>query len=121
VADGDAAFDDHLTGQLISISLTVDNSGYSGVDNHFCTDDTWHGGTVQCCTINVGAMLGGLYDGILFGVKPAAELMALTGGDVKPLAQAADRFTVSNPGRDAIIAGGEDVSILNQKRSHLPT
>jgi hypothetical protein len=66
-------------------------------------------------------MLGGLYDGILFGVKSAAELMPLTGRYVKPIAQAADRFAMSNPGRDAVISGGKNITILDQKRPYLST
>jgi hypothetical protein len=93
----DAAFCDHFAGEFISIPCTVDNSGYPGVDNHFCTYNAGHGGAVESRTIYVGAMFGGLYDGILLGVKASAEFVALTRGHVKPLAQAAGHFTMGNP------------------------
>jgi hypothetical protein len=64
-------------------------------------------------------MPGGLYDSILFGMKTAAELMSLAGWHFKPLAEATDRFTMGNPGRDAIISGGENVAILDKKCSYL--
>src|SRR5512133_4038924 len=115
----DGGLGDHLAGQIIGIALAVDHGGYSGVDDHFCADDTGHRGAVQGGAVNVGAVLGGLDDGVLLGVQAAAELVALPGRDIEPLAQAAGRITVGNAGRNPVVSGGQDVAILDQHSTNL--
>ncbi len=84
----DVRLGDHFACQFIGISFTVDHSGNAGVDEHLCADDAGHCGAVQGGAIDIGAMLGGLNDGVLLGVQATAELVPLPGRYSEPLAQA---------------------------------
>ena len=67
------------------------------------------------------AVHGGLDDDVLFGVQAAADLVALPGRDAHLFAQAARLQTVAHTGGRTVVAGGQDVSVLDGDGAHLAT
>src|SRR5450631_1930153 len=115
-----AGFGDHLPGKVIGIALSENNPFDAGVDQHFGADHARHGGAVESRTINNDAVAGGLDDGILFSVQPAAELVTLSRWHVQLRTQTAGLFTVADAGRDSVVAGGQDVAVLDQNGADTP-
>jgi hypothetical protein len=105
---------DHFPGQFIGVPFTVDYPGYTGIDDHFSADDARHGGAVQCGTIDICAVLGGLDNGILFSVQTTAEFVAFAGRYLEPFTETAYRLAVGNPGRNTVVPGCQDIAILDQ-------
>ncbi len=62
---------------------------------------------------------GGLDDGVLLGVQPAAELVTFAGGNLEPLPQAAGSVAVAYAGWNTIVAGGQNIAIFDQKGANL--
>jgi len=116
----DAGFTDHFTSQFIGITLGIDDGGDAGIDQHLGADDTGHIGAVQCRTIDVDAVPGGLDDGILLGMQTATEFMAFAGRNIKPFPQTTGVVAMADTGRHSIITGSQDVPLLDQNGADLP-
>src|SRR4030043_1301530 len=81
-------FFQHLPGQGVGVTLLKNDLLDSSIDNHLRTDDAG-----MVCAIKGGSpdphtMIGGLDDGILLCMEPAAELMSFPRGDAQFLAKA---------------------------------
>jgi hypothetical protein len=58
--------------------------------------------------------------GILFGMEPATEFMALSRRDSQFFPQASNFEAVGNSGWRAVISGGKDVFVLYEDGANLP-
>jgi len=81
-------FFQHLPGQGIGVTLFKNDLPDSCIDDHLRADDTG-----MVCAIKGGSpdpnpVIGGLNDGILLCMEPAAELMSFPRGDAQSLAEA---------------------------------
>jgi hypothetical protein len=64
-------------------------------------------------------MFCGLDDGILFRMETTAQFMTLSRLHREPLPQTADFEAVGDSGRSTVIAGGEDILVLDQHCTHM--
>ena len=93
----------------------------SGIDEHLAADHTREIRAEENGTPDAHAVVSGLQDGVLLGMKPSAKLVPLPGRDLFLVPQAADIRAVSNAGRDPVVARGEDFLLCTDLPNFLQT
>ena len=120
--DLQAGFIQNIDGKVIRISLPDDDALDSRVDNHLGADGAGLMGDVDCAVLNALAQRCRLNNRVLLRVKRPAELVTLSGRNSQFLPQAASLLrTVRHASRCAVIACGNDVSILDDHSAHMPS
>ena len=76
-------------------------------------------GAVKGGSVNPHPVIGGLYDGILFGMEAPTELVSFTGRDPLFLTETAGIEAVIEPGRGAVITRCQNLFVFDQDGSHL--
>jgi hypothetical protein len=105
-------FIQHFRRKIVGIAVLENDLLHAGVNNHLGADAAGLVGAVKGGAVDVGAVLGGLDDGVLLGVQSSAYLMPFSGRDSELFAQAAAVKTVLNAGRRSVVARCQDVFIL---------
>ena len=91
----DSCFGEHFLRQSVGIAGLIVYLFYSGVDNHFGANGTGLIGAVKHGVFYRNAVIRCLYDGILLGMYPAAQFMALARGNLQGFPQATNLQTMS--------------------------
>ena len=81
-------FSQHLSRQGIGVTLFKNDLLDSCIDDHLRADDTGMVCAIKGGSLDTHPMIGGLDDGILFCMEPAAELMSFPRGDAQSLTEA---------------------------------
>jgi hypothetical protein len=68
LADGNAGFHEHLTGEIIPVPTLEKDFLDPGIDDHLCADHARLVCAVERCALDADAVKSSLDDGILFGV-----------------------------------------------------
>jgi hypothetical protein len=76
-------------------------------------------GTVKGGSADPHSMVGGLNNGILFGMETTAEFVPLPRRDAFLLTEASDIQTVLKPRRRPIVTGRQNLLVLDENGSHL--
>ena len=92
----------------------------AGIDDHLGANAARQVGAVEGGAADADPMIGRLNDGVLLGVDPAAQLVALAGRDVELRPQTAGLGAVGHPGGRSVVAGGQDAFVLDQHRAPPP-
>ena len=114
-------FFQHLPGQGVGVTLLKNDLLDSCIDDHLGADDA---GTV--CAIKRGSpdphpMIGGLDDGILLCMEPAAELMSFPRGDAQSLAKTPNFQAMFQSRGSSIVTRCENLFISDKNSPYLPT
>ena len=110
----DAGFPEHLRGQVIRIAFAVKDVFHAAVDEHFAALQAGVRRTVDIAPQNGDTVRRGLDDAVLPGVGAAADLMALSRGDMQFVPEAADIEAVAHAGGRAVVSGGQDALVLDE-------
>ena len=89
------------------------------IDQHLRADGAGEIGTVEGGATDTETVQGGLDDRILFGMQATAEFMPFAGGDTLLLAQTANFKAMTDLGRSAIVAGGDNALVAHEDGPHL--
>jgi len=81
-------FFQHLPGQGVGVPLLKNDLLDSCIDDHLGADDAGMVSAIKRGSPDPHPMIGGLDDGILLCMEPAAELMSFPRGDAQSLAKA---------------------------------
>src|SRR5512136_200591 len=114
----DARLFEHAGGQLVAVAVPVDDFPDSRVDEHLETDAAGMVRAVKRCPLDAHAVNGGLDDRVLLGVKPPAQFVALAGGHLLLLPQAAHLQAVPEPARGTVVARREEALVLHEDSPH---
>ncbi len=108
-------------GKFIGVFAFMYDADDACIDEHFGADDAGLKCDVYGAAFCADADFCRLYDGVLFGVQCAAELMPLAGRDAQTFAfTAADFRTMAQAGRCAVIACCYDTVFADNDRADLP-
>src|SRR3989338_6399149 len=111
----------NLFGKRVVVIAVVYDRGDAGVEDHLGADDAREAVAIERRPLDADAELRGLRDGVLFGVRPAADLVPLAGGNAELLPQAPAAFrAVRHTLRRAVVPGRELLLVLGDHRPHLP-
>jgi len=108
-------------GEVIRVSFKVEDLVDARVEDHLHANRTRQMRRVKPTAFDADPMVGSLNDGILLGVKPPAQLVALSGVDVLCLSDAAYFETMGQLDRSAVIARGENPSVLHDDGTDVPS
>src|SRR3990172_11318531 len=109
----DPRFLDHLLRQGVGIAVLKDDLFHARIDDHLRADAARLVRAVERCAFYACAVFGGLDDGVLLGMEPAAYLVPLAGRYAEFFPQASAVIAVLHAGGSAIIPCGEDIFVLH--------
>jgi hypothetical protein len=105
--------------QLIRIFSLVIDIPDPGIADHLGAEDTGLVSDVKGTPPDTYSIKSSLDNGILLSMETTAELMALPGGDMQLLAQAADFAAVLQSCRSTIVSSAENSLLFDNNSPHL--
>src|SRR5215211_4473316 len=106
---GEAAFGGEFHCQGIRIATGVVDFLDTGVHDHLHAHQAWLVGAVDGGACYGDAMVGGLDDGVLFGVERTLAALAAVDDPYK----ASDVLAVRHPGRATVVTGRQDAFVAD--------
>ena len=111
----------HLLGQRVGVTLFKNDLLNACINDHLRTDDAGMVCTIKGGSPDLNAMIGGLDDGILLCMEPAAELMSFSRGDAQFLAKATDFQAMFQSRRSSIVTGRQNLFVSDEHSPYLPS
>lgn len=109
----------HGLSHSVRVGCGIENFFYACVNKQLSTDKAGLVGTVNGGTFKGDAVNGSLDNDILFGMQSAAQLMTLTGWNIKLFTETSNLQAILHIAWGTVITSGEDMFILHSNGAHL--